>query len=1093
MSANAPPLTIADREVLWTRFLQRWPLEKLSSMTLREYNQAGDDDHFCRWVEKHTEALGSIWGGSSLKFGIYSRSSTAAKEPSAQRGVMQDASYGWYSKHGHTADEAFSAIKQLIVQTAQAARAGRLDEVESIDLWPIFRRKIAFLYQDREQPCILPIYMGPMLRQAWPGPGEPPQDAVALYEGFMARRAGKPVLGYADDILVHVAAAQARSAAADGDDVLRHFGAANGLMEALQAEGTVEAFVELARGLHQRGLDWWITKAEMVHAGRTEDPEIWGATVALRLSVANGAIAVQIGEVEDQAVRPLTADSVAAWMEQAAGDARIRPVTHRAPCWPDDYGRGEERLTVALTEAHIRGGRVKVSKLQRLFPATSFCAVGERPAEPFVLDLPDGQRVDEAWVLNDRHRIQPKMGALMAKQQLKPGDYAVITKLGTRHYQLSFAKQGQFGAAPQAAAPAVTATELRTSMPPLNQILFGPPGTGKTYSTIDAAMAVLAPDFLEQHRTDRTALKARFDALVQERRVRFVTFHQSFSYEDFVEGLRATTNEDTGQIRYEVVDGVFKSLCEAAAAKVTRPQETAAPAPPIDIRGRRIWKMSLGNTLGSDAAIYDECIEKGYALLGYGGGVDFTGCTSREDVLKRFTANGLKVENPQTDYAVTSVAAFVTRMKPGDLMIISDGNFKFRAIGEVSSEYQYRPRSEFADEYTQMRAVKWLRTYEPSLPHGELMNNQFSQMTLYELRPGSIDLDKLQRLLGSSPAPALGAGGLQLGAVGTSDYKVTQVTQELIELSKPNGNRLHFAQSMLKTLADGVRSRALTIEDIRDKQAIARLPGQGLEPYVVNGYANVLAPLVAQMLGQSNPTPGDGVASADNDARVLIIDEINRGNISRIFGELITLIEPSKRAGASEALEAVLPYSKKPFSVPGNVYLIGTMNTADRSLTGMDVALRRRFVFKAMPPRPDLLDGIDVEGIAIDRLLSVLNQRIEALLDRDHCLGHAYFMPLRQTPTLAKLAEIFGNQVLPLLQEYFFDDWQRIQWVLNDHRKPEAFQFVSARGVGVDDLFGSEVNVAHNPKAWTVNDEAFQCAESYLGVIDHRDAQEDDA
>lgn len=236
--------------------------------------------------------------------------------------------------------------------------------------------------------------------------------------------------------------------------------------------------------------------------------------------------------------------------------------------------------------------------------------------------------------------------------------------------------------------------------------------------------------------------------------------------------------------------------------------------------------------------------------------------------------------------------------------------------------------------------------------------------------------------------------------------------------------------------------------------------------------------------------PGDLLVISD--ARVLVIDEINRGNISRIFGELITLIEPSKRAGASEALEVVLPYSKKPFSVPQNVYLIGTMNTADRSLTGMDVALRRRFVFKAMPPRPDLLDGVEVEGICIDRLLTVLNQRIEALLDRDHCLGHAYFMPLRQTPTLTKLAEIFSNQVLPLLQEYFFDDWQRIQWVLNDHRKPETLQFVIARGVEVDELFGREVNVTSSPKAWTVNYDAFQYAESYLCVIDCREAQDDE-
>jgi len=219
---------------------------------------------------------------------------------------------------------------------------------------------------------------------------------------------------------------------------------------------------------------------------------------------------------------------------------------------------------------------------------------------------------------------------------------------------------------------------------------------------------------------------------------------------------------------------------------------------------------------------------------------------------------------------------------------------------------------------------------------------------------------------------------------------------------------------------------------------------------------------------------------------VLIIDEINRGNVSRIFGELITLIEPSKRAGADEALEAILPYSKKPFSVPANVYLIGTMNTADRSLAGLDVALRRRFEFIEMPPRPEKLSGVSVSGIDIERLLTVLNLRIEALLDREHCLGHTYFLPLKADGRLIRLASIFRHQVLPLLQEYFFEDWQRIQWVLNDHRKvnPEH-RFVEAEPWDVKELFGEGATVSGDRQAWRVNEDAFALPESYLGLIDH--------
>lgn len=167
--------------------------------------------------------------------------------------------------------------------------------------------------------------------------------------------------------------------------------------------------------------------------------------------------------------------------------------------------------------------------------------------------------------------------------------------------------------------------------------------------------------------------------------------------------------------------------------------------------------------------------------------------------------------------------------------------------------------------------------------------------------------------------------------------------------------------------------------------------------------------------------------------------------------------------------------------MPKNVYLIGTMNTADRSLAGLDIALRRRFTFREMPPRPDLLDGVIVEGINIRRLLEVINERIEALLDRDHCIGHAYFMPLKTNRSLARLEQIFRNQILPLLQEYFFEDWQRIAWVLNDHRKAEADCFVVKRKTDLAALFGDQV--AGRGEIWQINEGALSRASSYAGVI----------
>ena len=160
---------------------------------------------------------------------------------------------------------------------------------------------------------------------------------------------------------------------------------------------------------------------------------------------------------------------------------------------------------------------------------------------------------------------------------------------------------------------------------------------------------------------------------------------------------------------------------------------------------------------------------------------------------------------------------------------------------------------------------------------------------------------------------------------------------------------------------------------------------------------------------------------------VLIIDEINRGNVSQIFGELITLIEEDKRVGNAEELQLTLPYSKTRFGVPANLYIIGTMNTADRSVEALDTALRRRFNFEEMLPNHEILDGKEIGGIALDQLLSVLNKRIEILLDRDHTIGHSYLINVQSEEDL-KYA--FKNNIIPLLQEYFYGDYEKTGLVL---------------------------------------------------------------
>ncbi|WP_084596122.1 AAA family ATPase [Pseudomonas massiliensis] len=506
---------------------------------------------------------------------------------------------------------------------------------------------------------------------------------------------------------------------------------------------------------------------------------------------------------------------------------------------------------------------------------------------------------------------------------------------------------------------------LPTTKPPLNQILFGPPGTGKTYATINQALAVLAPEFLAQNADNspeaRQALKAEFERFATAGRVRFVTFHQSFSYEDFVEGIRADSDSETGQLRYSIEAGVFKRLCDDAKTQ---------PATDLGIRPNpAIWKISIDGSGSSPSKSY--CLKHNEARIGWG---------KTGDLRENYEANAYYQGLGGGDKG--TLHYFAEQMAVGDILLCIQSAEKIGSIGVVTSEYRFEPRTPegVIPDYQHVRSVRWLyRDINLSvLPIND--GRQFTLKTVYAM------------------------------------------------------SRFTWADLLTYLQHEGVK-----------------------------------------------PAEPSALTTPTDDPYVLIIDEINRGNVSRIFGELITLIEPSKREGADEALSLQLPYSKKPFTVPKNVYLIGTMNTADRSLAGLDIALRRRFVFREMLPEPHLLDGTAVEGVNIGQLLRVMNQRIEVLLDREHCLGHAYFMPLANGGTLAELELIFRNQVLPLLQEYFFEDWQRIQWVLNDHRKPPVDRFVVSEDQDHLALLGNKVPT--QGQVWRINPQAFGRSSAYAGVI----------
>ena len=233
----------------------------------------------------------------------------------------------------------------------------------------------------------------------------------------------------------------------------------------------------------------------------------------------------------------------------------------------------------------------------------------------------------------------------------------------------------------------------------------------------------------------------------------------------------------------------------------------------------------------------------------------------------------------------------------------------------------------------------------------------------------------------------------------------------------------------------------------------------------------------------------------ENNEYVFIIDEINRGNISKIFGELITLIETTKRAGKEECISTKLPYSKKEFTVPDNVYIIGTMNTADRSIALMDTALRRRFKFEEMLPDYHLLEDIFVEDkgtkVNIGAMLKVINERIEYLYDREHTIGHAVFLEKMENDKINidinKLENIFKKNIIPLLQEYFYEDYEKIRIVLGDNAKDEDEQFISAVSIPEDVFEGNIGDIDIPEKKYIINYDNFKNIMAYKNISQKKD------
>lgn len=432
-----------------------------------------------------------------------------------------------------------------------------------------------------------------------------------------------------------------------------------------------------------------------------------------------------------------------------------------------------------------------------------------------------------------------------------------------------------------------------------NLILYGPPGTGKTYAT---------QKIIDHFEKKYFRGNGSYKLAEAENRVKTITFHQSYSYEEFIEGIRPVLNDDeAGNIVYKLENGLFKEHCINAEKELIKRQNNAKYIDMIHSEST-IWKVSLGERKSDE--IYDECIKVGDIAIGWLDDQDLSELTY-DDILEKLKEES-DYGNKPTQNANT-INALVNEMTIGDIVMVYDGPQTVRMIGVIKSDYRYDNKYSFRHR----RSVEWFKDLNyPINIHKYNGNKNLTLKTIYKLVRMSIS--------------------------------------DVIEIVSQN--------STVK-------------QSLEDKHEI--------KPYY------------------------------------MIIDEINRGNISKIFGELITLIEQDKRG----KVKSFLPYSKKEFTVPSNLFIIGTMNTADRSIAAIDTALRRRFTFVEMEPDSSILAQFDNpiinDHIDLTKLMDALNEKILEKFDRDHRIGHAYFMGIE---SLNNLYQTWYFKILPLLGEYFYND-----------------------------------------------------------------------
>ena len=507
-----------------------------------------------------------------------------------------------------------------------------------------------------------------------------------------------------------------------------------------------------------------------------------------------------------------------------------------------------------------------------------------------------------------------------------------------------------------------------------NVIFYGPPGTGKTYTTAKRAVEICKTES-EKELTDYSEIMKKYNELKENNRIEFITFHQSYGYEEFIEGIKPIVlNEDDeaenesennqesktdikieNDVKYKIEAGIFKKFCDNAKKAIIESKSNIYISPKAIV-----WKVTVKDKVKED------CFTNNHVRINF----------------KLGTAGASKFDN---------------EIKKGDIIITTDGSrTKINGIAVVTDDKAYTLNKAQSDTTT--RNVDWLV---------KGINED-----IYEINDEKILPRK------------------------TVTKVPNMKVEDIIKLAKEKESIVLSKEELSKI-------------DIKENK----------EPYV------------------------------------FIIDEINRGNISKIFGELITLIEPTKRSGKKECISTKLPYSKKEFTVPDNVYIIGTMNTADRSIALMDTALRRRFKFEEMLPDYHLLEDIFVEDkgvkVNIGAMLKVINERIEYLYDREHTIGHAVFLEKMENDKIDidinKLENIFKKNIIPLLQEYFYEDYEKIRIVLGDNAKDEDEQFILAVSIPKDIFEGDIGDIDIPEKKYIINYDNFKNIMAYKNISQKKD------